>query len=120
MSLSYNMRTLINRRGQEATLRKKSSGTYNTSTGSLEGVSSTPYSIMAYFAEFDLGEDTSGSIAMGGRQVLIGPLDLNGSPIPEPDTEDQIVGVGDTVDIKRVQSLYNSGTLVCYICRVSE
>lgn len=120
MSLSYNMRTLINRRGQQASLQKRPDTVYNTTTGTNTNVFTFPYTIMAYFAEFDFGEEINSNVGLGGRQVLIGPLDTSGVAIPEPENGDKISGVGDTVVVQRVQSLYNSGTLVCYICRVSE
>ncbi len=46
--------------------------------------------------------------------------DTSGVAIPEPDNEDQILSVGDTVVIKSVQKIYNADTLVCYICEVKE
>jgi hypothetical protein len=120
MNFSSNVQSLVNRRGQTATLRKKSSGTYDPTTGSLGSVTNTDYTIKAYFAEYSLSEINNDSILMGDRKVLIAPKDTSGNLVPEPDHEDQILGVGDTVVIKRVQSIYNSDTLVCYICQVRE
>jgi len=118
--LSLNIQNLINRRGQSATLRYKSSGTYNPETGSLGSVSDTDVSIKAYFADYNLSEMNNDSILMGDRKVAIPARDTSGNLIAEPDNEDQILTVGDTVVIKAVQKIYNSSTLVCYICQVRE
>lgn len=118
--LSKNLQTLINRRGQTATLRKKSSGTYDPTTGSLGSVTDTDYTVKAYFAAYSLSEVTGDSVLVGDRMVAIPALDTSGSAIPEPDNEDQILSVGDTVVIKSVQKIYNASTLVCYLCYVKE
>lgn len=120
MNLSSNVQTLVNRRGQTATLRKKSSGTYDPTTGSLGSVTDTDYTIKAYFADYDVTEINNDSILLGDRKVLIAAKDTSGNTVPEPDNNDQILGVGDTVVIKRVQSIYNGSTLVCYICQARE
>jgi len=118
--LSGNIQFLINRRGQSATLRYKSSGTYDPTTGSLGGVTNTDVSIKAYFADYNLTEINNDSILMGDRKVSIPARDTSGNLISEPDNEDQILTVGDTVVIKSVQKIYNASTLVCYICQVRE
>ena len=118
--LSSNLQALINRRGRAATLRYKSSGTYNPATGSLDSVTNTDVAIKAYFADYNLSEINNDSILMGDRQVVIPARDTSGNPITEPDNEDQILSVGDTVVIKSVQKIYNSSTLVCYLCQVRE
>jgi hypothetical protein len=118
--LSGNLQNLISRRGQPATLRYKSSGTYNPATGSLDSVTDTDVSIKAYFADYSLSEINNDSILMGDRRVAIPARDTSGNSITEPDNEDQILTVGDTVVIKSVQKIYNSSTLVCYICQVRE
>lgn len=118
--LSGNLQTLINRRGRPATLRYKSSGTYNPATGSLGDVTNTDVAIKAYFADYNLSEINNDSILMGDRQVVIPARDTSGNLIAEPDTDDQILSVGDTVVIKSVQKIYNSSTLVCYLCQVRE
>lgn len=118
--LSRNLQNLVNRRGQTATLRKKSSGTYNPATGSLGSVTNTDYTVKCYFSDYNLSEINSESVLMGDRQVVFPAKDTSGVAIPEPDNEDQIRTVGDTVVIKSVQKVYNKDTLVCYICQVRE
>lgn len=118
--LSTNLQNLVNRRGQSATLRYKSSGTYNPTTGSLGSVTNTDVAIKVYFADYNLTEINNDSILMGDRMAVIPAKDTSGTAISEPDNEDQILTVGDAVVIKSVQKIYNSSTLVCYICQVRE
>ena len=118
--LSKNLQTLISRRGQTATLRKKSSGTYDPATGSLGSVTDTDYTVKAYFAAYSLTEAAGDSVLVGDRMVALPAKDTSGAAIPEPDNEDQILSVGDTVVIKSVQKIYNADTLICYICHVKE
>jgi hypothetical protein len=118
--LSYNLQTLLERRGKTATLRKKSSGTYDPSTGALGSVADTDVTVKMYFADYGLSETNNDSILMGDRKVLIAPRDTSGTATPEPDNEDQILSVGDAVVIKSIQKIYNSDVLVCYICQVRE
>ena len=117
--LSYTLQTLIDRRGQVATLNKVTVGSYSPSTGS-SSTSSTPHTIKAYFGNYGLSEKPSDSITYGDRLIVIRARDTSGVAIPEPHAEDTISGVGDTVVIKSVQKIYNSGTLVCYLCGARE
>ena len=115
--LSYNLQTLINRRGQEATLVKVTTGAYNPSLGSSTNTETT-YTVKAYFGNYELADNDS--ITYGDRRIVLPAKDTSGNPLPEPDSEDIIRGVGDEVVIKRVQKIYNADTLVCYICRAME
>ena len=118
--LSGNIQSLLSRRGQPASLRYNSSGTYDPTTGSLGSVTNTDVSIKAYFADYNLTEVNNDSVLMGDRKVAIPARDTSGNLISEPDNGDQILTVGDTVVIKSVQKIYNASTLVCYICQVRE
>lgn len=118
--LSRNLKFLVDRRGQEATLVKLAYGSYDPTTGTNSTETPTNYTIKAYFGEYMLEELNNDSIVLGDRRVLISPEDTSGNAIPEPDEEDIIQGVGDKVIVKAVQKIYNADTLVCYICMVRE
>lgn len=118
--LSRNLKFLVSRRGQEATLVKLAFGAYDPSTGTNSSATETEYTIKAYFGDYTLQELNNDALSLGDRRVLISPEDTSGSTIPEPDSEDVIRGVGDEVIIKNVQKIYNADTLVCYICMVRE
>lgn len=118
--LSRNLQFLVDRRGQEATLVKLAYGSYDPTTGTNSSSTETTYTVKAYFGNYTLEEIDTDSITVGDRRVTLAPLDTSGNAIPEPDAEDIIRGVGDTVIVKDVRKIYNASTLVCYICTVRE
>jgi len=117
---SRNLQFLVNRRGQVATFTSKTDGSYVPGSGTTSGGSETSYTVKAYFGEYTLEELDNDALTLGDRRVLLPPRDTSGSLIPEPDSEDVIEGVGDTVIVKSVQKIFNADTLVCYICMVRE
>lgn len=117
--LSRNMQTLLNRRGRTVTLSKPTYGTYDPDTGT-HSTNPTPetHTVKAYFADYKLSEIDNQSVVMGDRKAIVGSRDILGSTLPEPDTEDTITGAEGNVVIKSVQKVYNSDTVVAYICQV--
>ena len=118
MISTRNINFPLKRRGRLSTLEVSTGTTYNPATGVNESTSDE-YEVKAYFAQYNLGEENS-SVALGSRVVAISTTDINGAPIPIPDTEDKITGVEDTVVITGVQTIYSGETPVCYVCQVSE
>ena len=57
-----------------------------------------------------------GDVRRGDRRVAIPALGL----AVEPDDEDLIVGVADTVSIVRVTTIFSAATKLVYLCDVSE
>ena len=114
----YTLLQIIKKFGQAATLRKLSTaGTYNTTTGSVTGSATTDYPINAYFYNYNTGHvPRLGDIRRGDRRVAIPALGLT----VEPDDEDLIVGVGDTVSIVGVTTVFSGTTKLVYLCDVSE
>jgi len=115
-----NVLSLVNRRGQEVTLRKPNYGAYNPETGTTQGNSFQNYTVKAYFAEYMLSEIDNDSILMGDRKCLFPAEDTSGDSLPEPDAEDIVIGAGDRVVVKSVQKIYNGSQVVAYICQVRE
>lgn len=115
-----NMKFLVNQLGQSVTLRKVAYGAYNPATGTVGSTSNTDYTANAYFADYGLGEIDNDNVVFGDRKVLLSGYDSSGSALPEPDSEDLLIGVGDTVRVVSVQKIYHASTLVCYICQVRE
>lgn len=113
-----NVVSMLNRRGQKATLRKPTYGSYNPETGTQQGNSFQNYTVNCYFAEYKSSEVNNDSILMGDRKVLVSPILTNGDTTPEPDTEDIFIGVGDQAIVKDVQRIYNGSTVVAYLCQV--
>jgi hypothetical protein len=117
---SMAMNTLISQFGQEVTLRKPLYGSYDPTTGTVGSTTNTDYTARCYMAEFSLSEVNNDSILMGDRKALLPAVDNSGVALPEPDTEDFIIGFGDTVKVVSTQKIYHADTLVCYICQVRE
>lgn len=118
MLVAFQLKHMLNSKGQTATYTKVEEGTYDPSTGSVTNTS-TIYTVKAYFAQFSLSE--TDSITSGSRSVLVGITDTNGDTIPEPTTNDTLTGVlGDVSTITSTQKIYSGNNVVCYICGVEE
>ena len=117
--LDKDMYSLVDEFGQPVTLRKVSTGTYDTDTGSVENTY-TDYSVKVYMAEYTLTELTLDTIIRGDRKALLTAYDTSGVAIPSPNEGDLLVGVGDTVRVVSTQTIYRGDSVVCYICQVRE
>jgi len=111
---AYNLLKLVERYGSELTLVKITSGRYDPATGSATPTTEN-FIFTGYFYNSEEGILLD-DVRRGSRRVVIPYLGLG----TEPDDGDQITGIGDTVNINRVQKVYNAGTPVCYLCEVSE
>ena len=115
---SFELYNLVNDFGQTVTLRKTTtSGSYDPATGAVSGAATTDYSVTAYFYNYDRGIVANvDEVRRGTRKCVISAVGLT----VEPDDEDQLVGVDDTVNITRVTVIYSGTAKLCYICDVSE
>ena len=118
--MSANILFLLNRYGPEVTLSKPSYGAYDPATGTVSTTSTATYTVQCYFANYDLSEINNDSVVLGDRKAYLPAKDTAGNTIPAPDSEDTIIGLGDSVKILQVQELYSGDSLVCYICQVRE
>lgn len=112
-------RRLLDEHGQTVTLRYVSEGTYDPSSGSLTGGSTSDSTVKAYFYNYMLDEIDGQNIQSGDRKVALHTLDTSGNTISEPSLDDLLIGQGDTVTIVGVQKIY-SDVLICYILQVRE
>ena len=55
-------------------------------------------------------------IRRGSSKCVIPALNLG----TVPDDGDQVIGLGDTKNINRVQTYYSDGVAICYVCGVVE
>lgn len=114
---SYDLLNLVRDHGKTLTLRKvTTAGTYDPSTGSVGGSTTTDYDFQGYFFDFSTGLPTGDEIRRGSRRCIIPSLGL----AVEPDDEDLILGQGDAVSIVKVNSIFSGDYAVCYICEVRE
>jgi len=117
---SMAMQAMVNQFGRESTLRKVSHGAYDPSTGSVDSITNTDYTVKCYMSDYNLSEIDNDSVVMGDRKALLPSVDISGDSLPEPDVGDKIVGFGDTVNVVSTQKIYHADTLVCYICQMRE
>ena len=120
MFRAYELRCMLDEHGKEVTFRVNSTaGTYDPATGTISGGATTDYTVMAHPSDYNLMERQASDIVDGMRKVVLSTVDVWGNTIPTPEVDDQIIGIGDAVNITRVQSIFSSEA-VCYICHVRE
>lgn len=111
---AYNLLKLVDRYGQDLTLIKSTTGSYDPATGSATGTTEN-YIFTGYMYDVQEGIILS-DIRQGSRKCVIPPTNLG----TVPDDGDQISGLRDVVSITSVSTMYSGATVVCYICEVSE
>jgi hypothetical protein len=113
---AYDLLKLVEEHGESLTLRKKTYGDYDPATSTVSSTSTSDNVITAYFYNYELGIADLSNINRGMRKCAISALGL----AVVPDTEDEILGNGDTVHITNVLTMYSAGQAICYICDVRE
>lgn len=116
---THPLRHVIREHGVVLTLRKRASSAYNNDTGTVTQTN-TDYSVKGYFYDFTPDAIDSNSILRGDRRVVIDAKLVNGQNTPEPDATDQIIGLGDTVDIVTVMEIKSGSNTMCYLLQVRE
>jgi len=111
---AYNLLKLVERYGSPMILIKSTTGAYDPATGTATSTTDD-FEFTGYMYDNVEGILTD-DIRRGSRRCIIPYLGLGTTP----DDGDQISGVGDVVNIYRVSTFYNAGTIVCYICEVAE
>lgn len=113
------LRQMIKEHGLTITLRKRASSAYNVTTGSVTQTN-TDYVVKGYFYDFTPDMIDGNSILRGDRRVVIDTKLINGSATPEPDATDQIIGLGDAVNIVKVMEIKSGSKTMCYLLQVRE
>lgn len=113
------LRQLIKEHGIALTLRKRAASAYNNDTGTVT-TTNTDYAVRGYFYDFTPDMVDSESILRGDRRVVLDCKLINGTNTPEPDATDQIIGLGDTVNIVKVMEIKSGSSTMCYLLQVRE
>lgn len=116
---AHTIRTLIREHGLVLTLRKRSSGAYDNDTGTVTQTN-TDYAVRGYFYDFTPDMVDADSTLRGDRRVVLDAKLTNGQNTPEPDATDQIIGLGDTVNIVKVMEIKSGSNTMCYLLQVRE
>ena len=115
----YTLRQLIKEHGIALTLRKRSVSAYNNDLGTVTATN-TDYAVRGYFYDYTPDMIDGNSILRGDRRVVLDCKLTNGTNTPEPDATDQIIGLGDTVNIVKVMEIKSGSATMCYLLQVRE
>lgn len=115
----YTLRQLIKEHGIALTLRKRAAGAYDNDLGTVT-TTNTDYAVRGYFYDYTPDMVDGNSILRGDRRVVLDSVLTNGSATPEPDATDQIIGLGDTVNIVKVMEIKSGSATMCYQLQVRE
>ena len=115
----YTLRQLIKEHGMALPLRKRAAGAYNDDTGSVT-TTNTDYAVRGYFYDYTPDMIDGQSILRGDRRVVLDSVLIAGTATPEPDATDQIIGLGDTVNIVKVMEIKSGSATMCYQLQVRE
>jgi len=115
----YTLRQLIKEHGIALTLRKRAAGAYDNDTGTVT-TTNTDYAVRGYFYDYTPDMVDGQSILRGDRRVVLDSVLVAGTATPEPDATDQIIGLGDTVNIVKVMEIKSGSATMCYQLQVRE
>lgn len=115
----YTLRQLIKEHGIALTLRKRAASAYNNDLGTVT-TTNTDYAVRGYFYDYTPDMVDGNSILRGDRRVVLDCKLTNGTNTPEPDATDQIIGLGDTVNIVKVMEIKSGSATMCYLLQVRE
>ena len=115
----YSLRQLIKEHGIALTLRKRAASAYNDATGTVT-TTNTDYTVQGYFYDYTPDMIDGNSILRGDRRVVLDSKLISGTTTPEPDATDQIIGLGDTVNIVKVMEIKSGSATMCYQLQVRE
>ena len=115
----FTLRQLIKEHGMALTLRKRAASAYSDATGTVT-TTNTDYAVRGYFYDYTPDMVNGDSILRGDRKVVLDSKLINGSTTPEPDATDQIIGLGDTVNIVKVMEIKSGSATMCYQLQVRE
>jgi hypothetical protein len=115
----FTLRQMIREHGIALTLRKRAAGAYSDATGTVT-TTNTDSALLGYFYDYTPDMIDGSSILRGDRRVVLDNKLTNGSATPEPDATDQIIGLGDTVNIVKVMEIKSGSGTMCYLLQVRE
>lgn len=115
----YTLRQMIKEHGIALTLRKRAADAYDNDLGTVT-TTNTDYAVRGYFYDYTPDMIDGNSILRGDRRVVLDSVLTNGSATPEPDATDQIIGLGDTVNIVKVMEIKSGSATMCYQLQVRE
>lgn len=108
------LRKLINEHGVTVTLRKKSNGSYNVTTGKVVQ-SNTDYTVRVYFFNNDPSVGEFSNILKAERRAVISDILTNGLTTPDVDASDEIIHGSYTTTITRTTKITSGSRNMCQL-----
>ena len=135
----YTLRQMIKEHGLMLTLRKKTFGSYNTTSGTTS-YTDLDYAVRGYFYDYTPEMIDGNSVIRGDRRLVLDSSLVSSSQITTqfdeiitaetlaalgietflPAVSDQIIGLGDTVNIVKVMEIKSGSRTMCYLLQVRE
>lgn len=115
---NYTIRYFIKDHGLPTTLRKKSRGSYNATTGTVTETP-TDYSTYGYSYKSVPTKLQDNSTVISTRKVIVSNLQTNYTALPTPKAGDQVIINNFTYDIVTVSEVRSAGSVVCYTLDVT-
>lgn len=115
----FTLRQMIREHGLSLTLKKRVASSYDTATGTVTQTE-TNYTVRGYFYDYTPSMIDGISVLRGDRRVVLDARQTDGTDTPAPDATDQIVGLGDTVNIVKVSEIKSGSAAMCYLLQVRE
>ncbi|MGI9143590.1 MAG: hypothetical protein ACR2IJ_10430 [Fluviibacter sp.] len=103
----------IKQHGTTVTLRSRTTGSYDDATG-VVAITYTDYSAYGYSSTTVPSNLTSDSTIKNSRTVLLTNYQTNGTALPTPKVNDQIIIGSLTLDVVKVDVVKSNTTVVYY------
>ena len=103
----------IKQHGRPLTLRKRTTGTYDVSTGTVTQAY-TDYQAYGYSSKTVPYELSDNSTVLNSRNIILTSHQIDGSNLPTPKVTDQVIVDGYTVDVTYVDVVKSNETVIYY------
>lgn len=113
------IRPLLREHGVTVTLRKRVTGAYSVSTGTVTATN-TDYSVLGYSYKLTSDSVDENLVSGGNRRLVIDNLQTNGTALPAPDTSDQVIVNGSTFIIQSVNEVRSGPSVMCYMLQLED
>ena len=119
--LQFDVKALLNEHGQDVTFRRVTEGSYNPATGTTAASSTSDETVKVAFLQYRVDLVDGVNIQRGDRKAVMSAFDTSGAALSKtPQTGDQLVGVGQTVQMVDVQRIQSGGNDLAFVCQVRQ
>lgn len=119
--LAESTRYLLSENGTSVTFRRVTEGAYDPSTGTTGASSTDDETVRVAFLRYLASEVDGTAIQRGDRRAILAPFQTDGSALSKaPQTDDKLVGEGDTVSVVEARTLKSGDTVIGYELQVRE